>query len=237
MINFDRRIFSTICRTFARYRDPSSDFDRVFTSTLRVASTFREHSNSLVLQDRLVTEHTFRSFALPAATVAIGSKRRLIFESRLEIPRNRHMATDESHSLAGSLADVAPRQPRPFQDIETIPEDFLGFQEISGFKQKTSFPALAFNERFTALTGRSAIRAGWEIYAEVGKSSTFLMTSALDLRSLLYFSLCRYACSLNHDHPIIWTFFTFFRKNQRHERILRHSSSSIKDQTVENLVK
>lgn len=108
VINFDRRIFSTICRTFARYRDPS-DFDRVFTSTLRVASTFREHSNSLVLQDRLVTEHTFRSFALPAATVAIGSKRRLIFESRLEIPRNRHMTTDESHSLAGSLEDVAPR--------------------------------------------------------------------------------------------------------------------------------
>lgn len=121
-------------------------------------------------------------------------------------PTNRRLSPEVWQTLHPVSRDHF-RTSRRFQKISL---DSRKFQDSS----RKRFPTLAFNERFTALTGRSAIRAGWEIYTEVGKSSTFLMTSALDLRSPLYFSLCRYACSLNHDHPIIWTFFTFLKKTK-----------------------
>lgn len=213
MINFDRRIFSTICRTFARYRDPS-DFDRIFNSTLRVASTFREHSNSLVLQGRLVTG-TYVSFIRLASGNRSNRQQEAfnflrVVSRFLEIdtwpPTNRRLSPE----VWQTLHPVSREHFRTSRRFQKISLDSRKFQDSS----RKRFPALAFNERFTALTGRSTIRAGWEIYTEVGKSSTFLMTSALDLRSPLYFSLCPYACSLNHDHPIIWTFFTFLEKTK-----------------------
>ena len=172
MINFDRRIFSTNCHTFARYRDPS-DFDRVFNSTLRIASTFREHSNSLVLQGRPVTEHTFRSFALPAATIG-GSNRQEEAFNFWESSRDSWKSTHGHRRIAGSRRKSGRRCTPLAETISGHRDDSRRFPWIPG-----NFRIQAENvfQRWR-LTNGSPHWPGDRRYVQVGKFTPKLASRA-----------------------------------------------------------